>query len=106
MKFILNQCVLKSTKGGVGVKTFEKAIESAKEYMTEEDIAFYREFFTKYSAPKSSVYFPKVILVPVLVLIASSSLISLPRRLKTVTLHLAMMIFSIRIAHVGFFPSK
>ena len=43
---------LKPTKGGVGVKTFEKAIESAKEYMTEEDIAFYREFFTKYSAPK------------------------------------------------------
>ena len=43
---------LKPTKGGVGVKTFEKAIESAKEYMTEEDIAFYRDFYKKYSAPK------------------------------------------------------
>ena len=43
---------LKPTKGGVGVKTFEKAIESAKEYMTEEDISFYRDFYKKYSAPK------------------------------------------------------
>jgi len=43
---------LKSTKGGVGVKTFEKAIDSAREYMTEGDMSFYREFFTKYSIPK------------------------------------------------------
>ena len=50
-EFTESMC-LKPTKGGVGLKTFEKAIESAKEYMTEEDIAFYREFFAKYSAPK------------------------------------------------------
>jgi hypothetical protein len=42
---------LKSTKGGVGVKTFETALSNAKEYMTEEDVAFYRDFYSNYSSP-------------------------------------------------------
>ena len=43
---------LKPTRGGVQKDTFEKALTKAKKYMTEEDIAFYREFFANYSAPK------------------------------------------------------
>jgi len=42
---------LKSTNGGVGIKTFETALSNAKEYMSEEDVAFYRDFYSNYSSP-------------------------------------------------------
>jgi len=42
---------LKSTKGGVGIKTFETALSNAKEYMSEGDIEFYRNFYDNYSSP-------------------------------------------------------
>ena len=92
---------LKSTKGGVKVHTFEQALLSAKEYMTEEDVFFYKNFYKHFSTPKCVL--PKDILDLVHVLIGSSSLNNMLRRLKIVILHLAMMIFSLRIAHGAFF---
>jgi len=43
---------LKTTKGGVGENTFEKALSNAREYMSDSDILFYRNFYNNYSAPK------------------------------------------------------
>tara|TARA_R100000030_G_scaffold66220_1_gene50439 strand:- start:188 stop:1087 length:900 start_codon:yes stop_codon:yes gene_type:complete len=43
---------LKPTKGGVKVNTFEEALESAKEYMTTEDVFFYKNFYKHFSTPK------------------------------------------------------
>jgi hypothetical protein len=42
---------LKSTKGGVGLNTFETALVNAKEYMSDEDVTFYRNFYRNYSSP-------------------------------------------------------
>jgi len=39
---------LKPIKGGVGLKTFETALDRAKKYMTEGDVAFYRNFYKTY----------------------------------------------------------
>ena len=38
---------LKPTSGGVQEKTFIEALQAAKKYMSEEDIAFYRDCFNK-----------------------------------------------------------
>ena len=38
---------LKPTSGGVKEKTFIEALQAAKKYMSEEDIAFYRDCFNK-----------------------------------------------------------
>jgi hypothetical protein len=42
---------LKPTKGGVGFQTFETALDNTKEYISEEDITFYRNFYSNYSSP-------------------------------------------------------
>jgi hypothetical protein len=43
---------LKTTKGGVKAHTFEQALLSAKEYMTDEDVFFYKNFYKHFSTPK------------------------------------------------------
>lgn len=42
---------LKPTKGGVGFQTFETALDNTKEYMSKEDIIFYRNFYKIHSFP-------------------------------------------------------
>jgi len=42
---------LKPVKGGVGFKTFEVALNETKEYMSDEDVASYRNFYKTYSSP-------------------------------------------------------
>ena len=43
---------LKECNGGVKESTFNKAIESIKEYASEDDIAFYKFFYSLFSKPK------------------------------------------------------